>query len=73
MSSITAGGHTFRQLRVDGGRLKSELRRISQEDRATRFFLRRGCVITEISMDDIEQSSSDTADESYVLIIDEQA
>ena len=73
MSSMTAGGHTFKQVRVDGARLKSELLRMSQEDRVRRFFLRRGCVLTEISMDDIEQTGSDTAEESFVLIIDEQA
>jgi hypothetical protein len=73
MGSITAGGHTFRELRVDGGRLRSELARMSQKNRATRFFLRKGCVITEISVDDPEPTGSDVADESYVLIVDEQA
>ena len=74
MASITAGGHTFKQLRVDRERLEAELARRSKENGATRFFLKKehGCVLTEISMGDLEPPDPDVADDSYVLIIDEQ-
>ena len=73
MVSLTAGGHTFKRLRVDGAQLKDALTRLSEKNRSARFFLRRGCVLTEISADDVEATEQDLSGGPFVLIVDEEA